>query len=477
MDGSNSEKGLFLVATAATIFVGIGYQVHRSNSSNSKETRPNEEQNEQPKQDPLRSSAEVHNFGGLSVIYDNYEPQESTEAAISWLISAPGKIILFGEHAVVHGKLCLATALNLRTVGKFTEKSLSTTKPKSQIHALSLELKDLRCNCWWTLEELEDFDRLLHEKKLDFEKDLTQIMSLIEEKLCRQFRLNPSSLKAATAFLYLFFYLKGSNQKIEKSLLVVFKSKLPVGAGLGSSASYNVCLTAGLLRFFRMGDPNSYASETSYSEEHLQTINKYAFQAERIMHGTPSGIDNTVSTFGKTVTLKKLPSLEITTLKNTLTIPLLLTDTKQPRDTKTLVAKVKEFCDRNPERGSTILEEIHSISNWCVNTFNQTTKLTPEITAQLDKNIDKNQALLCELGVGHATLDKVCSITAAHGLHSKLTGAGGGGCAITLLHSDTSEQKVKELIGLLEKEGFECFQVDIGGEGVSPHPVTYPFPE
>lgn len=115
---------------------------------------------------------------------------------------------------------------------------------------------------------------------------------------------------------------------------MVFKSKLPVGAGLGSSASYNVCLTAGLLRFFKMGDPNSYASETSYSEEHLQTINKYAFQAERIMHGTPSGIDNTVSTFGKksktffsqhlcfflqilgkTVTLKKLPSLEIKTLK------------------------------------------------------------------------------------------------------------------------------------------------------------------
>uniref|UniRef100_A0A7N5P4X9 Mevalonate kinase n=1 Tax=Ailuropoda melanoleuca TaxID=9646 RepID=A0A7N5P4X9_AILME len=31
------------------------------------------------------------------------------------LLSAPGKVILHGEHAVVHGKVALAVALNLRT--------------------------------------------------------------------------------------------------------------------------------------------------------------------------------------------------------------------------------------------------------------------------------------------------------------------------------------------------------------------------
>lgn len=47
--------------------------------------------------------------------------------------------------------------------------------------------------------------------------------------------------------------------------------------------------------------------------------------------------------------------------------------------------------------------------------------------------MDMNQHHLNALGVGHASLDQLCQVTAAHGLHSKLTGAGGGGCGITLL--------------------------------------------
>ena len=44
-----------------------------------------------------------------------------------------------------------------------------------------------------------------------------------------------------------------------------------------------------------------------------------------------------------------------------------------------------------------------------------------------------NHSLLCVLGVSHLSLEKVCSITSQHGLWSKLTGAGGGGCAFTFL--------------------------------------------
>lgn len=48
-----------------------------------------------------------------------------------------------------------------------------------------------------------------------------------------------------------------------------------------------------------------------------------------------------------------------------------------------------------------------------------------------------NQHHLNALGVGHASLDQLCRVTTAHGLHSKLTGAGGGGCGITLLRPGT----------------------------------------
>lgn len=53
-----------------------------------------------------------------------------------------------------------------------------------------------------------------------------------------------------------------------------------------------------------------------------------------------------------------------------------------------------------------------------------------------------NQHHLNALGVGHSSLDQLCQVTAAHGLHSKLTGAGGGGCGITLLKPGTGYQRI-----------------------------------
>jgi mevalonate kinase len=65
--------------------------------------------------------------------------------------------------------------------------------------------------------------------------------------------------------------------------------------GLGSSAAFNVSIVAGLVKLFEIEDPVSH-----------NFINAWAFQAEKVMHGTPSGIDNTVSTFGGTLTLTKV---------------------------------------------------------------------------------------------------------------------------------------------------------------------------
>lgn len=59
--------------------------------------------------------------------------------------------------------------------------------------------------------------------------------------------------------------------------------------------------------------------------------------------------------------------------------------------------------------------------------------LTHLIFYRLQKLIDLNQQLLVTLGVSHSSLDQLCHVTAKHGMHSKLTGAGGGGCAITLV--------------------------------------------
>ena len=65
----------------------------------------------------------------------------------------------------------------------------------------------------------------------------------------------------------------------------------------------------------------------------------------------------------------------------------------------------------------------------------------------LQELIDMNQQLLNAIGVGHASLDTVVQVTAQHGLHSKLTGAGGGGCAFTLLTPGT--QRLSLIVRLL----------------------------
>ena len=78
------------------------------------------------------------------------------------------------------------------------------------------------------------------------------------------------------------------------------QSDIPIGAGLGSSAGLSVCLvTALLLQQGLITDPNQGPEGQGWLEKDLELINKWAFQGEKIIHGTPSGIDNSVATFGK----------------------------------------------------------------------------------------------------------------------------------------------------------------------------------
>lgn len=87
----------------------------------------------------------------------------------------------------------------------------------------------------------------------------------------------------------------------------------------------------------------------------------------------------------------------------------------------------------------------------------------------IEELIDINHHLLNAIGVGHPSLDEVCKITAAQGLHSKLTGAGGGGCALSFIKPGTSDEKLRAVTGNLENAGFQCFHTSIGVGGVCLH--------
>lgn len=80
---------------------------------------------------------------------------------------------------------------------------------------------------------------------------------------------------------------------------MVVTSELPLGSGLGSSASFCVALAAALLAFTDAVsvDLNQQGWQ-SFEEKQLGLVNKWAFEGEKIIHGKPSGIDNTVSAYG-----------------------------------------------------------------------------------------------------------------------------------------------------------------------------------
>lgn len=60
--------------------------------------------------------------------------------------------------------------------------------------------------------------------------------------------------------------------------------------------------------------------------------------------------------------------------------------------------------------------------------------------AMLESLIDENHRHLVTLGVGHPALESVKAKAgqAPWGLHTKLTGAGGGGCAVTIIPDGAS---------------------------------------
>ena len=91
------------------------------------------------------------------------------------------------------------------------------------------------------------------------------------------------------------------------------------------------------------------------------------------------------------------------------------------------------------------------------------------VLQSIEELIDINHHLLNAIGVGHPSLDEVCKITRAQGLHSKLTGAGGGGCALSFIKPGTSEEQLRMVTAKLEEAGFQCFHTSIGVGGVCLH--------
>ncbi|CAG8540678.1 12310_t:CDS:2 [Dentiscutata erythropus] len=312
-----------------------------------------------------------------------------------YIISAPGKVILFGEHAVVHGKTAIAGSLDeLRTYALF-EKRIDGY--------LELNLPDLglqRAILWPTsilpYNLVNNVETKEGPQKLQFNDILFhKIKSIVSNGQDNQ-EINHKQQIAASTFLYLYTCLKYNSQTSWDGMTICVRSNLPIGSGLGSSASYSVCLATGLLLAFGYISP-PFENKQDFKKS-SELINLWAYQAEKVLHGTPSGVDNSVATYGK---------------------------------------------------------RRYSVHQWSDSKYK-------------GGFIDMGHHLLNSLGVGHPSLDKVREIAAQYDLHTKLTGAGGGGCAVTFIRNDVPKEKVENVKKDLNASPhcFECYETSIGGHGV-----------
>ena len=135
-----------------------------------------------------------------------------------------------------------------------------------------------------------------------------------------------------------------------------------------------------------------------------------AFLSEKILHGTPSGIDNSVSTFGGVI---KFVKGSITTLPTSNTdLHVLLVNTNVGRNTRNLVAGVRSRLESHPDIINPVLESIEAVSQEFLALYQSHDQHSLQKMEQL---VDYNQGLLQTLGVSHPALQNIIRIFASYG--------------------------------------------------------------
>ncbi|CEQ41179.1 SPOSA6832_02871 [Sporobolomyces salmonicolor] len=390
----------------------------------------------------------------LSSERKSVEGQQGRAVVEKLITSAPGKVILFGEHAVVHGVTAIAGSIDLRCYCFATSRSDAS---------LSLVLPDLAYSQTWDIASLP-WDRIrasLKAPRADQAPD-QELLTLLSNGFVKPDVIQ--AVQAAQAFLYMYMHLCGSTRPAQTYTI---RSSLPISAGLGSSAAYSVALSSSLLYTHGILPLPS----AQISREHADVVNAWAFLAEKVLHGTPSGVDNTVAALGGAIAFRKAVKGKEGSLEGIhgfKSLKFLLTDTKVPRDTKTLVAGVARRKLEEPDTINPLLASIQSISSTAQSTLASSTLSRVEQLETLERLIDQNHQHLVSLGVGHAALEAVRAKTREEPwkLKTKLTGAGGGGCAVTLVPDDFPAASLGSLQSALAASGFETYVTTVGGSGL-----------
>ncbi|HEY9153098.1 MAG TPA: mevalonate kinase, partial [Anaerolineales bacterium] len=267
--------------------------------------------------------------------------------------SAPGKIILFGEHAVVYGRPALAV-------------------PVTQVHA-DVDISDSSKAGIWI--DAPDIDLHAELNSLPADQPLAAVI--------HKFFPHPVPSPAG-------------RETTGDGIEIRISSTIPVASGLGSGAAVSVALTRAL---------SSHLGQSMTNEQ----VNAMAYEIEKIHHGTPSGIDNTVITYAKPVFfVKRFPSPdrrgaggEVEIFKVGKPFTIVIADTGISAPTKEAVGDVRKLWEADKEKWEKVFDKIGEIVKKAKE------KIENGNWEELGELMNQNHSLLQEMTVSSVELDKL----------------------------------------------------------------------
>jgi mevalonate kinase len=281
--------------------------------------------------------------------------------------SAPGKIILFGEHAVVYGKPAIAVP-----VTQIAARAVLKPDPRGMPGSMHIQAPAVGLQA--SLDDL------------------------------------PPEHPVAAAVNGVLSIL-GASHPPACSLQIT--STIPVASGLGSGAAVTIAIIRAFSAF--LGRP--------FTDEQVSAL---AFEVEKLHHGTPSGIDNTVITYVKPVYFVRGQPIEA--LQVTLPFTIVVGDTGISSSTAVTVGDVRNAWLENPAYYETIFHLIGQIARQARQAIEAGQLET------LGTLMDSNHSLLQQMGVSSPELDRlVAAAREAGALGAKLSGGGRGGNMIALV--------------------------------------------
>jgi len=293
--------------------------------------------------------------------------------------TAPGKVILFGEHAVVYGRPALAAPV--------TQLRARATIEVTGGNGVRLVAPDLGREAWLATARPDN--------------PLAVTVRAVERR---------------------------AGRAIVPGMALTVASAIPIASGLGSGAAIAVAVIRVLSAFL---DLNLTPAEVS----------ALAYEVERLHHGTPSGIDNTVIAYEQPVYfVRREPANVIEPFALSRPLRLVIGDTGIRSATKHVVGDVRARWERDRNRFEAIFDACGKIAEAA------RVPLARGETATVGRLMSENHDWLVKMGVSSAELNRlVAAAQSAGALGAKLSGAGWGGNMIALVDAGSEAAVVAAL--------------------------------